>query len=593
MSVKKVLLLALLCTGCGTHKRMIVLGFDGCDPTLLQQYMAQGKLPNFQRLRQRGGMWKLGTTAPPQSPVAWATFDTGLDPSGHGIFDFVQRDPKTMTPVASMTSSEGGTSHLLRDGKPFWAVLSEHGVPATLQKVPADFPPGDDGGQVLTGMGTPDLLGTYGTFTFYTETPVALGIRGGQEVPVASINGTVRASLIGPVNSSLPLTATTSSNSILLDVDGQKQILKQGEWTEWERVHFEPAAGMVRFYLKSVHPFQLYASPINIDPNDPVVPISSPRRYASRLADDCGPFYTQGMAEDSKAVSAGVLDDPAYLQQSGFVFDDTERLFRQALREFKTGFLFTYLSSTDLQSHLYWNCIDPTHPGYRADRAKRYGHVIEDVYIRADAMLGEALAADDGHTTFFVLSDHGFAPFKRSFDLNAWLRREGYLFMQPDQPLQNADWSRSSAYAVGFNGLYLNLAGREAHGIVTDRSLLDTIAAKLLALRDHRRPVVLHCYPPKPGPHQSQAPDLVIGYARGYRASWETALGQTRKELFEDNLDHWSGDHLMDPSVVPGVLLCSRPITVADPTLLDLAPTFLAYFGIPALPAMHGRNLLN
>ena len=93
------------------------------------------------------------------------------------------------------------------------------------------------------------------------------------------------------------------------------------------------------------------------------------------------------------------------------------------------------------------------------------------------------------------------------------------------------------------------------------------------------------------GPYKDQAPDLIVGYARGYRVSWEAAVGRTSRDVFHDNKKAWSGDHCVDPSVVPGVLFCNRAIETENPRLLDIAPTVLDLFGIPKPDYMDGRVL--
>ena len=149
-------------TACGTShtrlgRRVIVLGFDGLDYGVTRDLMAQGRLPNFSRLASRGRFTPLGTSVPPQSPVAWSTFITGRDPGRHGIFDFVHRDAKTMAPFLSTTKVEGagktltlgkwqfplssGHVTLLRKGQPFWDVLEQHGIETTVVRMPANFPP--------------------------------------------------------------------------------------------------------------------------------------------------------------------------------------------------------------------------------------------------------------------------------------------------------------------------------------------------------------------------------------------------------------------------------------------------------------------
>ncbi|MFN8611455.1 MAG: alkaline phosphatase family protein [Vulcanimicrobiota bacterium] len=581
----------LLFWGCSQGRparRVIVLGLDGCDPQVLESLLKSGKLPNFARLRSLGGLWNLTTTSPPQSPVAWATFLTGQDPGGHGLFDFLQRDPQSLEPITSMSEVRAGSYQRKLQAPPFWEALTARGIPATLLRVPCWFPAGRDGARTLTGLGTPDMLGSYGTFAHYCEGP-AREISGGTWVSVQAREDEVAASLIAPGGQACPLKLhlDVANQQALVEVgepESQPFLLKQGEWSEWIPVQFDRGQGMVRFLLRSVRPFSLYASPLNDDPTDPALPLSSPPGLASHLARLCGRYYTQGMAEDSKALSSGVLNDQQYLQQSAQVLEENRRLLRQGLSEFTGGLFFFYISHLDLQSHTFWR--DPAR--------------VEEAYLRADDLLGEVLGHMDPQTTLWVLSDHGFAPFERVFDLNAWLAESGYLGSQPGQPLQGADWGRTRAYAVGFNGLYLNLRGRESHGLVdpadADR-LRAELTSKLKGLRDPAsgRPVIHGVYDSRTiysSARRQQAPDLVIGYERGFRVSWESALGQRSARVFRDNLDHWNGDHLIDAQLVPGVLLCSKPIRIQQPALADLAPTILRQFEIAPPPAMRGRNLL-
>lgn len=614
--IRKLLVLVLaggLLCGCGpkpaqgSGKKLVVLGFDGCDPNIVQELMVQNRLPNFQRLAKQGSWSPLATSFPAQSPVAWSTFITGMDAGGHGVFDFLQRDLKTMKVVPSLSEVVDGKPHLLRQGEAFWKPLVNQQLPCILLKVPANFPPPQDGSRMLTGMGTPDLLGSYGTYTLYSEMDPGSptnqsntlewnGQSGGQLVPVESRGGIVEASIIGPSNGSLPFKVGLDevAQAAVLEFSNRTQqpvVLKVGQWSAWQSLDFgQQRKGTVRLLLRSLKPFQLYVSPINIDPAHPVTPISSPNSFSQALCRCCGPFYTQGMAEDTKALSNGALSDLEYLQQSRLVNQESWRLLRYGLKEFKSGLLFCYVSTIDLQSHVYWR--------QRGQSKSPYKDVVDDAYLEADKMVGEVLDHLQGQGDLLVVSDHGFAAFNRSFDLNAWLFEKGYLKAEVDSALEKTDWTQTKAYAVGFNGLYLNLSGREPRGIVAksdSATQLKQLSQELLAVRDPETgaAAISNVYVGQEiyrGTQRERGPDLVIGYARGYRVSWNSALGQRGRQQFSANQSHWTGDHLIDPTAVPGVVFSSRKLS-QPAGLVDIAPTILDYFGLPPGQAMSGKSL--
>ena len=168
---------------------MIVLGLDGMDYELTTRLMAEGRLPGLSRLQEMGGFSALGTSIPPLSPVAWSDFITGADAGLHGIFDFIHRDPATMMPYLSTSRAtaperfvhvgdwqfplDEGTVELLRHGEAFWEKLEKHGVPTTIIRIPANFPTSGTAEREISGMGTPDILGGYGTFSYYTTDRLA------------------------------------------------------------------------------------------------------------------------------------------------------------------------------------------------------------------------------------------------------------------------------------------------------------------------------------------------------------------------------------------------------------------------------------
>ncbi|MFQ5706556.1 MAG: alkaline phosphatase family protein [bacterium] len=624
------------------HHKTIVVGFDGMDPQLLSRYMDQGLLPNLAKLAQMGDYKTLGTSNPPQSPVAWSNFITGMNPGGHGIFDFIHRDPTLMIPVSSTAKTEGskrtitignwviplsgGKVELLRKGRAFWEVLEDHGIPTTVFKVPANFPPVKSKGKSVSGMGTPDLLGSYGTFSYYTDDPPPNrdDISGGIVYPVQPVNNEVEAKLVGPKNAfrkgepdaTIPFKVWCDPEypTAKIVVQDHQILLKEKEWSNWTQVKFElipglqSVTGICRFYLKEVRPnFKLYVTPINIDPSNPALPISTPEDYAKELEDHCGFFYTQGMPEDTKALSWGVFDYDDFHGQGQFVLDERMRLFDYVLNNFEDGLLFFYFSSSDLNAHMFYNMIDPQHPSYDPEKAKKFGNVLASIYQNLDTVVGKVLARSDPNTTVIVMSDHGFAPFRRAVHLNTWLKDQGYIKLIDESKqaesefFQNVDWSQTKAYGVGFNGLYFNMRGREASGIVTadeKEALIQEISQKLLALRDPKdgSVVVSRVYRAEDvysGQYADKGPDLIVGYNRGYRASWETTIGNFPQKWIEDNLDPWSGDHCMAPELVPGIILSNKPIKAEHPKLFDLAPTILAEYGIAKEKQMVGKPIFN
>jgi len=623
-------------------KKLIVLGVDGMDPELLTKFMAEGKMPNFAKLAQEGSFKKLTTSIPPQSPVAWSNVITGMNAGGHGIFDFIHRDPKTMELYFSASRVEApkhvlhigswviplgsGSAEQLRQGKAFWQILDDHHVPNSVYRMPSNFPPVPAKGETLSGMGTPDLRGTYGTFTYYTDDPMAVAgaEEGGQVVPVQVLNSQVTSQLIGPDNT-FRKNSPPATENFTVSVDplepvakiafqDQKFVLREGEWSGWVPVQFQlipffgNVQGICRFYLKQTHPrFELYVSPINIDPANPALPISTPSSYSKDLAEHVGEFHTQGIAEDTKALSDGVLDDKEFLEQSHTVLAEHRRVFDLQFPKFKSGMFFFYFSSLDLNAHMEWRQTDPENPTYDAALAAQHGTALEEFYQQIDQVLGEILPTLDDRTTLIVLSDHGFAPYRRSFNLNTWLLDNGYIVMKSDSaaapddntPFVGVDWSKTRAYGIGLNGLYANVRGREREGIVDPAQadgLMREIRDKLVAMRDpkNNQPVITRvdlASDAYQGPHAHDGPDALVGYNRGYRAGWKTILGSFPADVLEDNMNPWSGDHCMDYTLVPGVLLSNRKIAVETPALTDIAPTILQEFGIRKGDGMMGRSV--
>jgi predicted AlkP superfamily phosphohydrolase/phosphomutase len=606
-------------------KKVIVLGVDGMDPVLAERMMKAGQLPHLARLRAAGGFSKLGTSIPPQSPVAWANFINGAGPGSHGIFDFIHRHPEDPNaPFYAAAETVGGKTLLRRQGVPFWDFLDEAGIPSTFYDLPSNYPPSPSHHghhRCISGMGTPDMLGGYGTYQYFAEDVPEAGVEegGGKRSRLSFAAESAEAQLVGPTNPLLkepqPFTVPfrvhrdRQANAALVEIQDQRILLKAGQWSPWTRIGFHvpwyyrlsDPAGIVRFYLQEVAPkFRLYVTPINMDPSAPEQRMSEPETFITDAAERLGPFYTTGFQEDHKARSNGIFTDDEYVRQAGIVLEERLALFDYAVDDYDDGLLFFYFSSSDLQSHIFWWDSDDKHPTRSDAEAKKYFGHIHRLYQRLDQVVGDLLDRYGSQATIFVMSDHGFANWGRQFNLNSWLRENGYLGPpQCTSVLHDADWSLTYAYGLGINGLYLNLKGRERDGIVEPRQkqeeYLTELKERLEAYTDtNGERVIRSVYRADQvysGNATALAPDLIIGYCRGYRASWATCLGDLTPEILLDNDQAWSADHCADALEVPGVLFCNRPFRAAAPALVDVAPSILAEFGITTPASMSGKSI--
>ena len=610
-------------------RKVIVVGLDGLDPGLTERLMGEGKLPNLAKLAASGSYHRLRTTFPALSPVAWSTFATGVSPAKHNIFDFLDRDLRTYMP--RLSSARVGQPRrvlklgryripltrtpveLRRKSRPFWSILGERGVDCTILRVPITFPPEKFAGRMLSAMCVPDLRGTQGSFSQFTTRVEHVDYESGSRYPLRRSGGWLEGQIEGPADSfekraapiAIPLRLRVrNADRADLEAGGGRYVLRRGEYTEWVPLHFRSAlgpkvSGLVRFLLTEAGPHvSLYMTPIQLDPERPALPISHPSCYAPYLAGITGPFATAGMAEDTWALNERVIDEEAFLKQAWDIFEERRSMFLSALATARSGVVACVFDTSDRLQHMFHR---------QMTRAQDpHGGVIEEMYARMDALVGETLPFVDDRTALFVLSDHGFRSFRRAVHLNSWLHQNGYLALaefpnagEAPQPFfANVDWTRTRAYGLGLSGLYLNVRGREVSGIVPQgdtAGLLQEISSGLLALRDEDGSApISHVYSPTAlyrGPYLDAAPDLIVGYANGYRVSWESAVGKVTGSILEDNPKAWSGDHCVDPVLVPGVLFSNLPLAADNPGIEDVAPTVLELFGVTRPVWMDGCAL--
>jgi predicted AlkP superfamily phosphohydrolase/phosphomutase len=624
--------------GRSRFKRVVILGLDGLDHGLTTRLLAEGKLPHLEALRKQGCFKPLGTTLPPISPVAWSSFQTGVNPGKHNIFDFLTPDLRTYQPKLSSVDIRpprralrlgkyqlplGRASvRLLRKSRPFWNVLGDYGIFSSVLRVPITFPPEKLRGVLLSAMCVPDLRGTQGMFSHYTTKPLPKGEKIGGEVhAVVRDRNTVRADLIGPENPfrtdhavlKAPFVVTVKgADRAVLKIGGATHELRRGVYTDWIKVGFRAlpgvkVPGLCRFLLLGTEPhFELYVTPVNIDPEQPAMPVSYPSVYSVYLSKLQGPFATLGLAEDTWALNEHVLDDEQFLEQCQGADREREAMFFDSLDKVRRGLCVVVFDGPDRLQHTFWRDIDPDHPAHAEHPSPPGRNVIEDMYRRMDDLVGRTVArCRDKDTLLMVISDHGFNAFRRGIDLNRWLEENGYLKLLPgrgdEEYLAGVDWSQTRAFALGLAGLFINLKGKYEQGIVEPgdeaEQLKEEIARRLGGLTDpetgasaiRRVYITSKVYR---GPYKDHAPDLIPGYQRGYRVSWETAIGRTTEAAFHDNTKAWSGDHCIDPALIPGVLFCNRRVETDNPRLMDVAPTVLELFGVPVPEYMDGKALV-
>jgi predicted AlkP superfamily phosphohydrolase/phosphomutase len=658
------------------RERVFVLGFDGMDPTLARKWMDEGKLPNLKRLADEGTFAKLETTQPSESPVAWASFATGVNPGKHNIFDFLVRDFQTYFPDLAGVKKEPPVfkwgflpvkpprAISTRGGTSFWVHAGSDGIKSIVLTVPMTWPTEHvEHGTLLGGLPVPDIRGTIGTFNYWA-TDLSSFEEGNTEMGgylkrLLFDGGVARPLLKGPDNPILkqeeqellkkkkdgalddkdsqrleeiaakkpvdiPFTVkwTEGAGRAQIELQGTRLDLKAGDWSEWVPVTYAfnalvKAHGMTQFHVvQADRELQLYASPVNLDPRNPPVPISAPAGYSKTLAGQIGLYRTIGWAEATWPLNEGRLDESDFMYDANKAMDDRERIFFKNLETDDWDLFVAAIETTDRVSHMMWRLIDPRHPMYDAALAAKYGDSIEKIYKRADDLVGKVQAKLPAGATLIVMSDHGFHSFRRGVNLNTWLVQNGYMDFHGQEGtkksladlfgrgrfFEGVDWSHTKAYAVGLGQIYFNLRGREAQGVVSAgaeyKALQDEIAARLVQLKDPDtgEPVMRAVYRRDDiykGDYIQYAPDLQVGFNDGYRVGWQDTLGQINRTVVENNNRKWSGDHCATATEISGgVFFSNRKIATPSPHIMDLSPTILKILGVPVPADLDGKPLV-
>lgn len=601
------------------YKNVLLLGIDGMDPNIVSKLMEEGKLPNFKRLSETGSFLLLNTSYPPVSPVAWTTLATGSNPGKHGIFDFITRDPATYLPQLTMLKSVSGITGTRYVSpiktEPFWRLTSRVGIPTTVVRWPVTFPPEKVDGKMLSGLGVPDIRGFLSGYTFITESEPPAGVKGPHRaVHVERDEDVIRTILYGPktrergssLETPVEIRLAQGEEPLQLIADGLSYPLKEGEWCGWIRITFKACPlkkvqGIFKAYVVSAEPFEMYVTSIQIDPSHPVLDISYPAGFSADLAQEIGQYGTLGMPEETAGYEDSVLPEHALLSQIHQVEDERDRMFWKGFENFQAAesgvYAFVYDSSDRLQ-HVFWNASV-----LNGDEGSLHP-AIEDYYRQKDTLLGKVLRQIDNKTLLLIVSDHGFTSFERAVNINTWLVKNGFMTLTRELEegdegalFQYVDWNRTKAYSVGFASMYVNLAGREKEGIVKDRdAVVEEIIAGLRNLTDEKYGLrVANAYRREDiysGPYVTDAPDIIIGFQPGYRMDWQSPIGGFSQDIIIDNPKKWGGDHLMDPSFVPGVIFSNAKFTKDSASQVDVTPTVLHALGIKTVGGMDGESLL-
>ena len=527
-----------------------------------------------------------------------------------------------------------------RQGTPFWDAAAAAGKKATIVHVPVTFPATDfDQGHMLAGLGVPDISGRVGK-PFYFTSELDFQRSGSNEFSIDVVQlednrGVIRTSIQGPPNKlfkeppyiSIPMTLSVADDrqSVRIEVSGESVTLRAGEWSDWVTFVFPfnpliKVQGVSRFHLISVQPeVKLYLSPINFDPRNlpPGFRISTPPGWAPELAEEHGLFKTLGWQIDTWAISEGFATEKIFWDDMEWTVAQGRKLFN-AMLERDDDLIVQCFEFPDRVGHVFWRVVDAQHPAYDAKLAEEWGHALLESYQIMDAIVGDAMrAAEKKNALLLVVSDHGFASFRKSVHYNTWLVLNRYMTLKSgvqakDRDLEmlfdqgqfweNVDWSKTRAYAMGLGEVYINLEGREAQGIVKPGAEYDALKLelkeKLTAMVDPangERPVrrVVSREEAYGAFDPNMIPDLFVLNNDGYRVSWQTSLGGVPKDVFETNADVWSGDHCsVDPEIVKGIFFTNRKLTTPRaPYIADVYPTVLGALGVSVPYRVDGEEL--
>ena len=624
--------------------RVVILGFDGADPHIVESMMASGELPNLSALKQAGSYQPLGSSNPPQSPTAWSSFSTCKTPLNHGIYDFLKRDPKTYLPApgfgqldhaeldAAGNLAKPAHYESNRQGESFWKAANDQGLKVKALLVPFAYPADDlsDECRMLCGLDVPDIRGTQSTyFALSTAFDAEESVPGGMRLPLKLDGGRATVNIPGIrkpgsrdyAEVPLDVVVNPAEKSVALTVQGKTVSIKAGEWSGWVEWEFAlspsySVRAISRYFATEVgDTVRLYMTCLQFHPGAPYARMSTPETFTADLVRRGGLYKTIGWAYDTKALERDDMTEEMFLEDVKRTMAWREQLVLDEIDAGNFDLLVGAWTGTDRVAHMFWAQRDPEHPLYTAEGFKKYGHVVEDTYTKMDSIVGNVMKRLDGDDLLMVMSDHGFHSFRRGFSVNTWLVRNGYLAVKGQSDPETAytdtkyfydratrgytyDWSQSRAYGLGLGMIFLNRQGREREGVVADAdaaALIGEIKSKLLAVADPDsgekifRAIYTNVEPQ--GAATADAPDLQLGYAEGYQTDKSSSAGAAPQDLFSTNDAKWSGEHASsDVEFTSGIFFANAPMK-SGATLLDLGVTALDTLGAKVPADFEGKSL--
>lgn len=623
-------------------RRVVILGFDGVEPSIVDEMLSRGELPHLDLLRKRGNYQRLRSTIPPQSPTAWNSFATCKNPGQHGIYDFLRRDPKNYLPGVALGTTkhpelapDGSVSRpahfaSLRKGNTFWTIADGRGGRCKILSMPFSFPPDELlNGRMLCSLGVPDIRGTTSTFfslsDAFTADQLKQRLSGGMRLLLEFEEDTAIVKIPGArdprqkratyVEVPVEISVDRPNHKTSVKIQGQVVDLAENTWSDWIEWMFtvtpkHAVRALSRIYALEVgDQVRLYMTCLQFHPQNPYIPFTCPKSYSADLADRYGLYKTVGWAYDTHALRQDAMTEDVFLDDVERTMSWRETLTLEEMDRENWDLLIAVWTATDRVGHMFWRFRDPLHPLYTDEGAKKYGRALENTYKKMDTIVGKVTARLRDNDLLIVMSDHGFHSFRKGFNVNTWLIREGYLAVRgkydsataynEESFLRGYDWSRTKAYGLGLGSIYLNLRGREGQGTIEPQeasSLRTELQEKLLQVTDPETEEKIfrgvYTRDVYHGAAMADAPDIELGYVAGYQSTKSAAKGAAPPELFELNTDKWSGEHVAsDVGISSGVLFANRKLSV-DPAIIDLGVTALEYLGVPVPDDFEGKSLV-